>query len=576
MIMIKEHFTFILLISIFALMIVFLIIAYIEKSKNIRTLKQIEQIRSEIFTKITHEFRTPLTTILGLSRQMREMKDLNSSHSHAFLSAIERQGKNLSILVNQLLDISNFQSEIRTIEWKTGNIVSYISMVTESFVILARGKDIDLKFFSKENEIETDFVPDYVSKILNNLVGNAIKYCDPGTKIYVMTERSEKDRKKLIIKVIDNGCGIKKEDLPKIFNLFYRIPEHNDKEGNGVGLTLTKQLVEILGGAIEVDSEIEKGTTFQVTLPIALNEKVLYTHWKPNNEKHENSIVQPVEKSSDMFAETIYENDTRKTILLVEDNKDIALYIRSIFPKESYNIMYCTNGIDALNIATTSKPDIILTDIIMPKKNGIELIKNIKESPLINHIPVVIISAKTRDEDVYEGLKSGAELYIKKPFQPEELKLKVDNLFSSRDIIIEKFTRTVIQEPKNVDVTEDSSTDMEFLRLATDIIYKEMKNPDFTPTLLAKQLAISVSQLNKKLNTITGYPSSNYILQVKLSNAKKLLINDNKTIGEIAADCGIFDLNYFSRVFKKQTGLTPSQFRKLPNYNNARQMSKLN
>lgn len=567
---------FSVLLTMMVVLIIILIIKYNEKLKTIKTLKRIEHIRSDVFTKITHEFRTPLTTILGLSQQMRNMKDLSLSHSNAFLSAIERQGRNLSILVNQLLDISNVQSEISRVEWKTGNIVNFVNMVSETFIILAKGKDIELQFFSKDKEIDTDFVPDYLNKILNNLIGNAIKYNDAGTHIYIMTERSEKDINKFIIKVIDDGTGINKNELPQIFDLFYKSIHHSDKEGNGVGLTLTKQIVEIMGGTIDVDSAIGKGTTFTVTLPINISERVLYTHWKPaNNDSHDYLSIRTEDEKADFFTENISENDTRKTILLVEDNKDIALYIRTIFSKDKYNIIYCTNGVDALKLAETSHPDIILTDLMMPKKNGLELIKDIKESPLLNHIPIIIISAKTRDEDVYEGLKLGADNYIKKPFQPEELKIKVHNLLSSRDILIDKFRRTILHDTKNSETIEDSKSNIEFLRSVTDIIYKEMKNPDFTSTTLAEEFAISVSQLNKKLNNITGFPSSTYILQVKISNAKKLLSNENKTIGEIAEECGIFDLNYFSRIFKKATGFTPSQFRRLPNHINSNHINKL-
>jgi DNA-binding response OmpR family regulator/nitrogen-specific signal transduction histidine kinase len=552
----------------------FLIIAYIDKLKTIKSLKQVEQIRSDIFAKITHEFRTPLTTILGLSRQMREMKDISPNHSVTFLSAIERQSKNLSFLINQLLDITNLQSEVNTIEWKTGNIVSFVNMVTESFAILASGKDIDLQFFSKEKEVETDFVPDYLNKILNNLIGNAIKYSEGGTHIYVMTEISEKDKKKFIIKVIDNGVGISKDDLPYLFDLFYQTNQNKVKEGNGIGLTITKQLVEVSGGKIDVMSEPGKGTTFTITIPIQVSEKILYSHWKQDVEAESSYPSSELTNSTDgFFIDKISKDDTRYTILLVEDNKDIAIFIRSIFPNNKYNIVYCSNGEDAYKLVESTVPDIIITDIIMPKKNGIELIKDIKTSSLLNHIPIIIISAKNRNEDIYEGLKVGADTYLAKPFQPEELKIRVNNLLASHNLLIEKYRRTVLKEDKNSDIRDEVSANAEFLRLATDLIYREMKNPDFTPTMLSEELAISMSQLNKKLNAITGYPTSTYILQVKLSNAKKLLSNESKTIGEIAAECGIYDVNYFSRVFKRHTGFTPTQFRRLPQTNDIKQTS---
>jgi YesN/AraC family two-component response regulator len=209
-------------------------------------------------------------------------------------------------------------------------------------------------------------------------------------------------------------------------------------------------------------------------------------------------------------------------------------------------------------------PDIIITDIVMPKKSGIELIKEIKASTLLNHIPIIVVSAKNSSEDIIEGLNSGANNYLTKPFQPEELKIRVKNLITARNLLIEKYRRTVLKDEKDAEILEDGNANAEFLRLTTDIIYREMKNPDFTPTMLSEELAISMSQLNKKLNAITGYPTSTYILQVKLSNAKKLLSNENKTIGEIAAECGIYDVNYFSRVFKRHTGFTPTQYKKLP------------
>ena len=569
-----ENKTFIVLIVLLTVIVSLLLISYIDKLKTIRSLKRVEHIRSDIFAKITHEFRTPITTILGLSRQMREMKDISPNHSVTFLSAIERQSKNLSFLINQLLDITNLQSEVNTIEWKTGNIVSFVNMVTESFAILASGKDIDLQFFSKEKEVETDFVPDYLNKILNNLIGNAIKYSEGGTHIYVMTEISEKDKKKFIIKVIDNGVGISKDDLPYLFNLFYQTNQNKVKEGNGIGLTITKQLVEVSGGKIDVMSEPGKGTTFTITIPIQVSEKILYSHWKQDVEAESSYPSSELTNSTDgFFIDKISKDDTRYTILLVEDNKDIAIFIRSIFPNNKYNIVYCSNGEDAYKLVESTVPDIIITDIIMPKKNGIELIKDIKTSSLLNHIPIIIISAKNRNEDIYEGLKVGADTYLAKPFQPEELKIRVNNLLASRNLLIEKYRRTVLKEDKNSDIRDEVSANAEFLRLATDLIYREMKNPDFTPTMLSEELAISMSQLNKKLNAITGYPTSTYILQVKLSNAKKLLSNESKTIGEIAAECGIYDVNYFSRVFKRHTGFTPTQFRRLPQTNNIKQTS---
>ena len=550
--------------TLFLLALLTLLFSIFERMKNNRMLQQEEQLLSDIFAKITHELRTPLTVILGLSKQLREQKNLSNGNLSTYLNAIERQGKSLSELVNQLLDMANLQTSDKTVEWKTGNIVAFVEMVSETFRIYARQKEIELSFFSNETEIKTDFVPDYLHKILYNLLANAIKFSDEGTRIYLILERDKKEPKKMVIKVIDQGKGISKEMLPHIFELFYKCP-HTGKEtsaGSGIGLTLVKQLTEALEGTIRVESEVGKGSTFTVELPVLRNEKQLYSHWIP-----EKNIPPPVttistrEETKELISSDPNENDPRTTILLAEDNKDVALYIRSLFSQEQYNIVHVCNGEKAWDIANKQIPDIVITDVLMPKKNGIELCKEIKASPLLNHIPVIIVSAKNRESDLIEGLKSGADSYVRKPFYPEELQLRVENLLETRQLLKEKYRRTVLKEEKE---ETGNNTNADFLRHVTDIIHREMKNPDFTPGKLAQELAISVSQLNKKLNAITGYPSSTYILQVKLRHAKKIFNTQDKTIGEVAAECGIYDVNYFSRIFKKHTGITPTQFKRLP------------
>ncbi|MCE5205318.1 MAG: response regulator [Porphyromonadaceae bacterium] len=518
--------------------------------------------RNAIFAKISHEFRTPLTIILGLSKQLREQKDISANNSQTYLNAIERQGRNLSDLVNQLFDITNLNTGEDTVEWKRGNIVAFMEMIFENYSIYASQQGMELQFFCEEDEIETDFVPNFLQKILRNLITNAIKYSEPGSRINLLLSSSnKKGNKKIIFKVIDQGKGITAEELPHIYELFYRGNNCGTQTGNGIGLTLTKQLVDLLNGTIEVRSEEGKGTEFTVTLPVLQNEKRLYSHWIP--EKNHTPVVkqQPLLDREELFSYQNHDNDSRTTILLAEDNKDIAIYTKAIFNTERYNIIYCHNGEEALEMANEHLPDIVITDVIMPKMNGLELCQQIKNSPLLSHIPIVVISAKNEEKDYIEGLKCGADAYIRKPFTPEELQMLTENLLKSRDRLKEKYQRAIVKEEKS---EQHDNLNMNFLRHVTDIIYREMKNPDFSSNKLAKELAISVSQLNKKLNATTGYPASTYILQVKLSHAKKILASQNKTIGEVASECGVYDINYFSRVFKKHTGVTPSQYRRLP------------
>ena len=532
-----------------------------DRTKKNRILQNGEQIRSDIFAKITHEFRTPLTIILGLSKQLREQKDLSGNNTLTYINAIERQGRNLSELVNQLLDITKLQMTDDPVEWKTGNLVSFVEMIFESHSIYAREQGMELQFFCDQTEIETDFAPNHLKKILQNLLSNAIKYSEPGSKINLVLALHEKDPKKFLLKVIDQGRGIKKEDIPHIFNLFYKCSDSDTQVSSGIGLALTRQLVDILNGTIEVKSEMSKGSEFTVTLPIHRNETKLYPYWTSGKNSQTQATKQQLPATEELFPYKPHDNDPRTTILLAEDNKDVALFTRSIFTAEGYHLIYCHNGEEALKMANEHLPDIVITDVLMPRMNGLELCKAIKQSPLLSHIPVVIISAKSEMQDYIEGLRYGADAYIRKPFQAEELQVRVENLLKQRHLLKEKYHRTVVKEEKS---EHKDNLDVDFLRHVTDIIYREMKNPDFSSTLLAQELAISVSQLNKKLNAATGYPASTYILQVKLTYAKKILASQNKTIGEVAAECGVYDVNYFSRVFKKQTGVTPTQYKRLP------------
>lgn len=552
--------------ALFLMSIITLLLSAYERIKSNRMLRQEEQTLNNIFAKITHELRTPLTVILGLSKQFKEDKNLTISNLTTYINAIERQGRNLSELVNQLLDMANLQRGEQTIEWKTGNIVAFVEMVYETFNIYAKQKEIELSFVSPEREIETDFVPDYLHKILYNLLSNAIKYSDEGTRIHLILERDKKESRKLLIRVIDHGKGIAPEVLPHIFDLFYKHPltEKDLLTSSGIGLSLVKQLSEAMQGNVKVKSEIGKGSTFTVELPLRRDGKKIYGRWVPN--KKAVQPLPPQEREPQVNGKHISsdlpdEEDPRTTILVVEDNKDVALFIRTLFNPDEYNVIHASNGEKAWEIANSRIPDIVITDVIMPKKNGITLCREMKESPLLNHIPIIMISARNGETDLLEGLKCGADSYIRKPFYPDELRVRVENLLAARQLLKEKYCRAAMKE--NSEEPADN-VNSDFLRHATDIIYREMKNPDFTSGQLAQELAISVSQLNKKLNATTGYSSSTYILHVKIRHAKKILATQNKTIGEVAAECGIYDMNYFSRIFKKHTGITPTQYKRLP------------
>jgi len=286
--------------------------------------EQAKKMQTDIFAKTTHEFRTPLTITLGMVRQLRGQKEL-STNSITYLNIIERQGQNLTELVNQLLDFANLYSKEFVLEWKTGNIIAFVEMIAETFRIVAEEQNINLIFYSEESEIEADFVPDYLNKILYNLLSNAIKYSSTGSRVYLTLERSKKDRKKIILKVIDQGEGIHPEVLPHIFDLFYTTPGKSSEltKSYGIGLALTKQLIKAMNGTIQVESNESKGSTFSVELPILINEKQLHSHWRPLKKKSP-AEEQTGKRGTAPLPAQIHQGLPGPTLLLVEDNRDMS------------------------------------------------------------------------------------------------------------------------------------------------------------------------------------------------------------------------------------------------------------
>ena len=251
--------------------------------------------------------------------------------------------------------------------------------------------------------------------------------------------------------------------------------------------------------------------------------------------------------------------DTHTNILLIEDNEDVTLYIRALLSPQ-YNTTTARDGIEGLKLATELVPDIIISDIMMPNKDGLTFCNEIRESELLNHIPVILLTAKSGMDDQLKGLKQGADAYIRKPFHPDELLIQIETLLEKRRLLKKKYMRSIFKKEE----APVKDINMDFLQKATDIIYLEMRNPHFSTVSLAEKLCMSPSQLNRKLSAVSGYTASLYINNLRIDYAKKKLISENKSVAEIAAECGFYDVAYFSRIFKKYTSVTPSQYRRWP------------
>lgn len=543
---------FILLLTVTVIVILLYVVRI--KSRTQKIMRHMETVRSKFFTNITHEFRTPLTVILGLANQLSEKTGKDQEYS-ASLQTIIRQGDHLLSLVNQLLNISKVRSSIEEPNWRTGDIVAFIRMIVENFQIFAQQKHLNLIFVPQQTFLQADFVPEYFQKVMHNLLSNALKYTPKGGHIYITATQ---DNNNLVIQIADSGNGIDKQDLPHIFETFYQGNNSCMDMGTGVGLSLAKQMVETMGGQITVKSAVGKGTVFFVTLPLKHGTSQ-WEEWTPG--EPDKNLTPSVTTHDPASSETEPSGADPVTILLVEDNQDVAFYIGGLL-KDRYRLLYARDGKEGLEKAAEYMPDLILTDLMMPGMDGFELCREIRSSIVLNHIPIIIITAKSEDVDKVQGLEAGADAYLLKPFNSDELHVRIAKLLEQRRVLREKYSRALRNNcPESVKLLP---ADQAFMDRLTDIVYSQLSDTALNSDKIAEKMCMSKSQLNRKVRVITGSNTTTYILHVRMEKAKRMLSSNDMPIGDIAMQCGFEDVGYFGRVFKQTFGMTPSQYRKKP------------
>lgn len=555
----------VMIIILLAAITIILSILLLQRNRALIRLQQSEKMRSSFLRNLVHEFRSPLTIIQGLSRHLRDVNQ-TGNNSHSYLGTIERQGRILNDLTNRIQIVTGYESADTRDAWKHGNVVAFLEMVAESYQLVSRKKGIEMVFFSEESQIETNYHPSHLQHILQLLLNKALESSREGSRIFLIVEQQRRNQKFYTIKVVDHGKGISKKELPHLFESCYQEGITGEQVNTETGLMLCKHLATRMRGSIRVNSSEGKGTTFTLQLPIRNDKSVALSDktpqlisFKPTKEENETELV----FANNSLNSTIHANDPRDLILLVEENNDMARYLHTLFHSNQYNLLIVPGVSMAHELAQKHIPDVVIADINISQKNGLDLCRSFRSSPLLNHIPVIILSASNSIDDRLEALQCGADAYLTKPFRAEELQLRVKKLLESRNLLREKYQRT---HPVSEVKEEPDSQQLEFLRQVTDIIHREIRNQEFSPKMLADELAISLSQLNRRLNSIAGKPSSTYILQVKMTHARKILASQQKAIGEVAAECGIYDVNYFSRIFKKHTGVTPTQYQRLPSF----------
>ncbi|KJD33596.1 histidine kinase [Tamlana nanhaiensis] len=503
-------------------------------------LKKLDEFKTKLYTNISHEFRTPLTLILGpLENQLANQKLPEQDKNE--LQLIKQNANRLLGLVNQMVDLSIIDSGQAQLKVKAGNLNVLLQQILAAFSYKASEKGIKIE--SKIHNLENAwFDTDVIEKISSNLLSNAIKYAPEQSKIVLNANRQNEA---MVFSITNTNKDILRTDLGKLFQRFYQ--DNEASEGVGVGLALVKELVSLSHGSIIANSIAQDKIQFNVTLPIT---KAAFK----TSEIIEDNNIPSVAPDLEIFRN---ENSENSNMLIVEDEPEIRKFIVSIF-KTNYNIIEASNGKIGIEQALKHQPDIIISDIMMPETNGIALCNTLKYNELTSHIPIILLTAKVGDKNEMEGLKTGADAYITKPFNSEKLKLRVEKLIENRKTLQNHFLNNFSMVPAHIKVT---STESEFLKRLKQVVDECLTEPDFTAEAFANQMQMSRTQLHRKLKAVVGLSASEFIRNQRLQLAVNILKkHPDVSVSEIAYQVGFNTPSYFIKCFKAVYKCTPNEF----------------
>ena len=520
------------------------------KKKANKKLQELDRMKSNFFANISHEFRTPLTLIKGPIERLEQNPEENLTLEN--IKMIRRNSTRVLKLVNQLLDLSKIDEGNLKLVPTEGDVYKCLRAATSSFNSHAAQRQFDYRVQIPQSVLWASFDRDKLEKVVYNLLSNAFKFSDDGSMVSFEANYSGQDLK---IQVSDSGKGIPSDQLPFIFDRFYQADSGptRDREGSGIGLSLSKDLVELMDGTITVSSEIGNGTFFTIQLPI----QQIKTGQEVNL-KLEEEIDNVVPKSVPF---SLVNEDIRKlpNILLVEDNADMRHFVKESLIQE-YRVAEATDGSAGLNKAIADPPDLIITDLMMPKMDGLELCKKLKKDVNTSHIPVIMLTAKAGMENKLEGLETGADDYLTKPFDANELLVRTKNLVEQRKKLRELFSNKKVQiDPKKITVT---SIDQQFLEKVLNLLEKQYLDGNFGVPQMQQALAMSKSQLHRKLKALTNEGPGELLRNFRLKRAAQLLDQKADSVTQIAYKVGFNDLSYFTKCFKELFGVVPSAYSK--------------
>lgn len=524
-------------------------------------IEKLNKQKTDFFTYISHDLKTPLTLILSPLQKLITQNEI-SDKDKKNIETIYRNANRMHYLIDEILTFSKIEMNQMHITVRKGNIISFLGEISQIFDIVSKEKEIDFILNLEDNGKEVWFSPSKLERIMYNLLSNAFKYSQAGDTVTLSAHlKEENDSTYAVILVKDTGRGIPKEMLDKIFESYYQVEKKDHREGFGLGLSLTRSLIQMHKGDIKVESEVGVGTIFTVTLNVSDNaytkdEKAIESISQDEIKKYNQRMRDTIELVPEKLVDEEKKND-KETIMIVEDNKEMNEYICDIF-KDKYNVMRAFNGEEAYKMLSKRIPDIIVSDIMMPKVDGLEFTRLVKQDVSTSHIPVILLTAKTDEKDHTEGYKCGAEAYIAKPFNAQNLELLIENIQNNRRKVIERFKQA---EEMNVTQVTNNPRDEKFMKELVDLIMKNISQEDFGVTEITAELHISRSLLHTKLKSLTGCSITQFMRTIRMKEARTHLMN-GMNVSEASYAVGMSDPNYFTKCFKKEFDITPSEFLK--------------
>lgn len=551
------------------------------EQKEAERLKELDEFKSKFFTNITHEFRTPLTIIQGMADEVIHPEGQSLARLKNIGRMIKKNGTNLLQLINQILDLAKLEANSLQLNPMPTELVEFIKYLTGSFESAASHKDIQLTLHAEVPQIYTSIDRDRLQTIFANLLSNAIQFTPENGAIDVKIQQAatweqlydesaylaaapSKNHSGdwLALTIQDSGAGIDKAQVPYVFDRFFQADnqQFRDRESTGIGLALVKELVMLMGGGIAVSSILGEGTSFGVFLPVVITlENVSFTLLPADNERE--AVQGVLEKATVPELEDPAENNL-PTLLLIEDNTDVLQYLIYCV-RDFYKVLTAQNGQEGIGLALEAVPDIIVSDVMMPLKNGFEVTNTLKNDERTSHIPIILLTAKTDDGSRIEGLERGADAYLSKPFNKNELLVRLRKLLELRRKLQQRYSNgeVLVQSSPDSLLAPDNFEDKFIVKLQ-EVLQENLPDENFGVHELCRALGMSRTQLHNKIKALTGKSTTNYIRSFRLQKAKDLLLTSDLSISEIAFEVGFRHAQNFSTYFSEEFGHPPSMVRK--------------